>query len=35
MAFPTQGFGKIQTLFSQSSQWLIQGFLDMGLTTIY
>jgi lipoate-protein ligase A len=35
IAFPAKGFGGIQTLFNQSSQWLIQGFQNMGITGLY
>ncbi len=34
-AFPAEGIGGIQALFNQCSQWLIQGFRDMGLAGIY
>jgi lipoate-protein ligase A len=35
IAFPARGFGGIQTLFNLSSDWLIRGFKEMGLTGIY
>ncbi len=35
IAFPARGFGGIQTLFNLCSQWLIQGFADMGVSGIY
>lgn len=34
-AFSAPGFGGIQTLFNQCSQWLIRGFETMGLAGIY
>ncbi len=34
-AFTARGFGGIQTLFDQCSQWLIQGFQTIGLAGIY
>jgi lipoate-protein ligase A len=35
IAFPASGFGGIQTLFNLSSDWLIRGFRDMGLSGVY
>jgi lipoate-protein ligase A len=35
IAFPAEGFGGIQTLFDRCSEWLIQGFSDIGIDGVY